>query len=74
MLGKPPSIPGPPEQLWGEPHDPTSAHPKSVLRRILNDEPRSSKLAAIAEQARIPTIRVTCPMSFEPFAAALESV
>jgi hypothetical protein len=72
-LGTPPSIPAPPEQLWGEPHAPTSDHPKSVLRRILNGEPSSIMLSAIAEKAKITTIRVTCPMSFDPFAAALKA-
>lgn len=62
-----------PEQLWGKPRDPNSNHPKMVLRTIVGDKPTRGDFAAIAEQADLDTIRTSCSLSFEPFAAALEA-
>src|SRR5258705_10100661 len=62
-----------PEELWGKPRDPTSNHPKMVLRRIVGEKPARDDFAAIAEHADVDTIRGSCPISFEPFAAALEA-
>jgi hypothetical protein len=63
-----------PEDLWGEPHEPTSNHPKMVLHRLLGRTVTQDDLSEIAGIADIPTMRSTCPMSFEPFAAKLVAV
>jgi hypothetical protein len=61
-----------PEDLWGSPRDPHSNHPKVVLGRILGREATRDDLSWIAEQADLKTVRASCPLSFEPFAAELE--
>lgn len=61
-----------PEELWGAPRDPSSNHPKMVLKRILGRDGTQRDLSAIAERADLKAVRKSCPLSFEPFAAELE--
>lgn len=59
-----------PEDLWGDPSDPESNHPKAKLNRML----RGSRLSAnpetyalIAEQINLDTLILRCPDSAAPF-------
>jgi hypothetical protein len=71
-----PRLPGnkKPEELWGEPHDPSSGHPKCVLARIFGRDVAVSDLADIAERADLEVLRAECPLSFAPFVTELESL
>jgi Domain of unknown function (DUF4276) len=61
-----------PEDLWGKPRDPSSNHPKMILKRILGRDGTQQDLSTIAERADPKAVRESCPLSFEPFAAELE--
>lgn len=61
----------PPEDLWGNPRDPTSNHPKQVLRRVVGRVATSHDLSTIAETSDPATLRESCPVSFVPFADEL---
>lgn len=61
-----------PEDLWGKPHNPSSNHPKMVLKRILGRDGTQQDLSAIAERADPKALRESCPLSFRPFAIELE--
>ncbi len=60
-------VPTAPENVWGDEADPSSKHPKCLLRRALGQEPTAERFAELAAHADIESVRRTCPESFEPF-------
>jgi len=61
------AVPSRPETLWGPENDPTSNHPKCVLRRVLGKEANAAVLEDIATEVDVGTLRAACPDSFAPF-------
>lgn len=55
----------PPEELWGDEHDPGSDHPKRVWERVTAGRIAFSE---IAEATTPATLEKSCPDSFPPFA------
>lgn len=68
------NLPGKPEEIWGEKHDPDSNRPHNFFARICKQQGVSdcsdtrAKLAALINPA---ILRVTCPVSFTHFADML---
>lgn len=56
-------LPRNPEELWGKPSDPTSNHPKCVLRRIFGGSVPTSAYARIATEADLELLARACPLS-----------
>jgi hypothetical protein len=73
-LLKKPSLPTPPEELWGKPHDPQSNHPKQVLRRIFGGEAGTQEYCDIAAVADPGAVETNCPLSFAPFAQEIRAL
>lgn len=63
-----------PESLWGNQHDPTSNHPKQVLRRLTAGELRQDHYDAGGAAAQPSRLCTTCPESFRPFAIEVAAV
>ena len=69
-----PNLPGKPEEIWGEKHDPASNRPHNFFARICQQEAISdcsdtrAKLAALIDPA---ILRKTCPVSFTHFSDML---
>jgi hypothetical protein len=71
-----PALPGKPEELWGDSHNPHSNHPKSYLVQLLKQfhlEKNRGAYARIAENSDIQTLRRRCPVSFERFYATMQT-
>jgi hypothetical protein len=62
-------LPRRPEELWGNPRDPNSNHPKCVFTKLFGGSVATRQYAEIAEQANLDTLATRCPKSFAPFAA-----
>ncbi|MBS2017023.1 MAG: hypothetical protein JST00_29315 [Deltaproteobacteria bacterium] len=56
-----------PEETWGREADPTSDHPKCILRRVFERHPSASDFEQIARESRPDHLAKTCPDSFKPF-------
>lgn len=63
LQGPPPPYP---ERLWGAPHDPTSNHPKQVLKRRLSGDLARDDYAAVGEHLDPDVVAFKCPIGFEP--------
>ncbi len=63
----------PPEQLWGEESDPTSSHPKVVLRRALGSPANSARLTELAAQCDLTALARVSP-SFERLRGEVQRV
>jgi hypothetical protein len=61
-------VPKYPERLWGAQDDPSSNHPKCVLRRALGKEADARVFEDLALEGSEETLRASCPDSFAPFA------
>jgi hypothetical protein len=69
-IPKNPALPGKPEELWGDSHNPSSNHPKCYLFRVLEQfhlENDRDTYAQIAENSDIETLKRRCPDSFGQF-------
>lgn len=66
------AIPKRPEETWGRESDPSSGHPKCVLRRALGREPTPEDFADLAARSEVSALRHSCPDSFGPFADEAE--
>lgn len=74
VYGGVPSLPGRPEALWGDKRDPSSDHPKCVLRRCfdqINRRPGGNAVAQLLEHASLELIAERCPEGFGRFVADL---
>ena len=64
-----------PESIWGRRDDPAGNHPHRFFFRICQaagvTDDRDTRVR-IAEAMALPVARVICPLSMEPFLAALE--
>jgi hypothetical protein len=71
-----PALPGKPEDLWGNSHNPHSEHPKPYLSRVFEQfhlENNRDTYAYIAEKSDVETIKRHCPVSFGRFRVDLQS-
>jgi hypothetical protein len=71
-----PALPGKPEELWGDSHDPNSNHPKYYLSRVLEQfhlEKNRDTYADIAEKSDVATVKCRCPVSFGQFYADMQT-
>jgi dihydrofolate reductase len=74
VFGRVPTLPAQPEVLWGNVRDPTSNHPKHVLRRCLAEidrRPGGNAAARLLEHASLERIASACPRGFGRFVADL---
>jgi dihydrofolate reductase len=74
VFGRVPTLPAQPEVLWGNVRDPTSNHPKHVLRRCLTEidrRPGGNAAARLLEHASLERIASACPRGFGRFVADL---
>ena len=62
------AVPARPEEVWGKEQQPSSDHPKCLLRRALGKDVNALVLEELAREASPATLRATCPESFAPFA------
>ena len=65
-----PRLPGKPELIWGDKHDPGSDYPKHLMERALKQYHKKSNrevFKRIAEEIDIDVLRKQCPISFETF-------
>ena len=70
-----PDLPCPPEELWGKVRDPTSNHPREVLKRIVRDLRGTCDrhlAARLAEHADLDVMARECPVGFGAFKRDLE--
>ncbi|MDO3411257.1 DUF4276 family protein [Saccharibacillus sp. CPCC 101409] len=64
------TLPGRPELLWGDRHNPNSDFPKNKLQKILESIGQSASretFCEIVENINIDTMEKNCPISFPPF-------
>jgi hypothetical protein len=67
-------LPNKPEAIWGPRDDPAANHPHRYFSRICeaaNVADNRETRVRIAEVIALPTARLRCPQSMEPFLAAL---
>lgn len=55
------------EEAWGQERDPSSNHPKCLLRRVLERDPTAIDFEDIARETDPSTLAKRCPDSFAPF-------
>lgn len=75
VFGKAPKLPSSPESLWGDRKDPSSNHPKCVLRRCLDEIDRTTTMnvpAMLLEHASLERLAAACPQGFGQFIDDLE--
>jgi hypothetical protein len=70
----PPQIPRSPEELWGEPHNPRSNHPKMVLQRCCGGDIPGDLYSEVASVADLDVLERECPVSFAPFVSELRAL
>lgn len=63
-----------PEELWGDPRDRASDHPKQVLRRRLGTKGGRREYVFVAQALRLDEVARRCPLSFAHFLAALRAL
>lgn len=73
-LGDENAVPDRPEELWGQPKDPASNHPKCVLKRLLGGTISTDVYRALGEVSDPNKIQQSCPLSFSPFAEDVVSL
>jgi len=74
VYGRVPTLPAEPEALWGNPRDPTSSHPKCVLRRCFEEigrQPAGNAAARLLEHASLDRLAARCPVGFGRFVTDL---
>lgn len=75
VYGKVPALPSHPELLWGDRRDPTSNHPKCVLRRCFDEidrKPGGNAVARLLEHASLELIASRCREGFGRFIVDLQ--